>query len=85
MHSYIMEIRSITLKVIETYLEEFDGRRQSDGWITGEGWQARLVPLEDYVIGSLRFEQVRLEWKGDNEAVKAVWLPLQQKIIRPGG
>ncbi|MEN6463080.1 MAG: hypothetical protein ABFC94_17145 [Syntrophomonas sp.] len=85
MQSYTLEIRSISLKDIQAYLEELGGEMQPSGRIHGLGWQACLSPMEDYLIGSLRFEQVRLEWNGNEEAIKSVWLPLQQKIIRPGG
>lgn len=85
MPSYTLEIRSIPLKVIQTYLTEFGGEIQSNGRIEGPGWQAYLSPMEDYIIGPLKFEQVRLEWVGDEGALKTVWQPLQYKIIRPGG
>jgi hypothetical protein len=85
MQTYTLEIRSIPLNVIQTYLKELGGENKPNGRINGPGWQAHLYPMEDYVIGSIRFEQVKLEWSGDDKAIETVWLPFQKKIIRPGG
>lgn len=85
MHTNVVEIRGIALNIMQTYLEELGGKLQLDSWYKGQGWQAHLLPIEDYIIGPLRFEQVRLEWSGNDEAVHAVWVPLQQKFMRAGG
>lgn len=71
--------------LLREYLEELGGHVASDDCICGEGWQARLIAMEDYVIGSLRVGQVRLEWKGNDLALLQVWPRLEQKLARAGG
>ncbi|MGI5920654.1 MAG: hypothetical protein ACOX6I_02855 [Syntrophomonadaceae bacterium] len=85
MQNFVVEIRSIPIETIQSYLQEFGGELSRDGWTYGKGWQARLSPMDDYCIGSLRFDQVKLEWSGDEEALATMWQPFQKRITRPGG
>lgn len=85
MHIFTRELRSMPIWLIREYLEELGGSVTSDDCISGEGWQACLTAMEDYVIGSLRVGQVHLEWKGNDRALEQVWPRLEQKLARAGG
>lgn len=83
----VVELRSMPLWLMQAYLEELGGVLGEDGWISGqaEGWKARLTPMEDFVLGSLRVGQVRMEWQGDDPAYQTVWPLIRKKLIRGGG
>ncbi len=82
---YEREIRGVPLWVVREYLEQLGGQSKADGWLQGPGWKARLTPMEDYQIGSLRVGQVRLELHGDAGAVAEVRDALEKRLLRAGG
>ncbi len=84
-HIFTLELRSLPDWLMRAYLVELGGSLQPDGSVTGEGWQARLEPMEDFVIGSLRVGQVRLVWCGDVLALESIWPLVQKKLVRGGG
>lgn len=81
MHTITRELRSLPIGLLRKYLEELGGRITSDDCISGEGWQARLTQLEDFIIDSLHVAQVRLEWRGNEQAYQTCWQQLEQKLI----
>ena len=70
---------------LQEYLIDLGATLSADGWLYGEGWQARLTPLDDYVIGSLRVGRVRLELRGQVAALASVRHALAPKLLRAGG
>lgn len=85
MQHYSRELRSLPIWLLGEYLQEV-GAQPVGGWAyQGEGWQAQIVQLEDFVIGSLRVGQVRLDWQGDDRAQQLVWPLIEQKLMRAGG
>lgn len=85
MHHVTRELRSLPLWLLREYMEELGGQITSDDCITGPGWEARLTKVEDFSIGSLRVGQVRLDWKGDDQALASFWPKLEQRLMRAGG
>ena len=85
MHVLIREIHNISARLLREYLEELGGRVTADDCICGEGWQARLTQMKDSVTGALSVEQMRLEWRGDEQAFQCIWPLLEQKIMRAAG
>jgi hypothetical protein len=79
------QMRGMPLWLMREYLEELGGVMQPDGWITGEGWRARLTQLEDYRVRSLSIGQIRVEWEADEAAQARTWPLLEQKLLRAGG
>lgn len=70
---------------LQEYLTDLGATLSADGWLHGEGWQARLTQMDDYAIGSLRVGRVRLELRGDAGALEAVREALAPKLLRAGG
>ncbi|MBK9715209.1 MAG: DUF1952 domain-containing protein [Kouleothrix sp.] len=79
------EIRGIPLWLLRDYLVDLGGQIQPDGQVAGQGWRAQLTRLEDIRIGSLRIGEVRLELRGDAEAVELLELRMRPKLLRAGG
>lgn len=82
---YERTVTGISLWLLREYLEELGAREDERGWLRGEGWQARLTPIEDYRIGSLSVGQVKLEMTGEEQAVERVRRALEPKLMRAGG
>ncbi len=82
---YEREIRGVPMWVVREYRKQLGGQSKADGWLQGVGWKARLTPLDDYQIGSLRVGQVRLELQGDAKAVAEVRDALEKRLLRAGG
>ncbi len=80
-----MELRAVPLWLLRQYIVASGAQEQPDGWLHGDGWQARLSQIEDFQIGSLRVGQVRFELHGDATVIEAVWNELEPKLIRAGG
>jgi len=79
------EVRGIPLWLIREYLEELGGRPIGDDAAEGEGWAAKIEQIEDFKIGSLEIGQVRLTMEGDEAAVTALNLKMDDKLLRAGG
>ncbi|MDZ4158583.1 MAG: DUF1952 domain-containing protein [Anaerolineaceae bacterium] len=47
------------------YLVELGGVCSNDERARADGWEARLIQLPDYCVGSLRVGQIRLELTTD--------------------
>ena len=78
-------VTGIPLWLMREYLEQLGGQVQADGWLRGDGWQARLMQMEDQAIGSLRVGRVHLELSGEAEVVEQVRRALEPKLMRAGG
>ena len=78
-------VTGIPLWLMREYLEQLGGQVQADGWLRGDGWQARLMQVEDQAIGSLRVGRVHLELSGEAEVVEQVRRALEPKLMRAGG
>jgi molybdopterin synthase sulfur carrier subunit len=78
-------VRGVPLWLLREYVEQIGGQIVEGEWLTGAGWQARLTQAEDYEIGSLRVGQVRLELRGEAEAVEHARRALAPKLLRGGG
>ena len=78
-------VTGIPLWLMRQYLEQLGGQAQADGWLRGDGWQARLMQVEDQAIGSLRVGRVHLELSGEAEVVEHVRRALGPKLMRAGG
>jgi len=56
----IREIRGIPFFLLREYLEELGGTSTNEHRVEGPGWQAELVKMEPFRIGSLSVGQTRL-------------------------
>jgi hypothetical protein len=77
-------IRAVPLWLLEKYLTELGGEINHAGEVQGDGWRARLTQEEDHQVESLSVGQVRLELKGNDEAIQQVWQELEPKLQRAG-
>jgi hypothetical protein len=92
-------LRGIPRWLLRGYLEELGGhvvepdargpvRDAASGEedvLTGDGWKARLIQLEDFRVGSLSSGQVRLVVTGDPDAVRGMLSRLAPRLFRGGG
>ena len=85
MHQHIYDLRSMPFWLLKIYIEEVGGILQENGWYIGQGWKARIEKMDDFQIGSLSVSQVRLEWWGNEDAIKEILPKLEKKLIRAGG
>ncbi len=85
MPAQVQETRGVPLWLIRDYLVEGGGRADGDLRVLGDGWEVRLSEIEDFVLGSLRIEQVRLEIDGTADGVAQLWVFLEPKLLRAGG
>lgn len=79
------ELRGIPLWLLRDYLLDLGGNALSDEQVVGPGWQVQLTRLDDFRIGSLRVGQVRLELRGEPEALAKLEQGLRPKLLRAGG
>jgi hypothetical protein len=75
----------ITPWLMGEYFKDLGGVDLGGGWSGAEGWRARVLPAEDFVIGSLRVGRIRLQVEGTPEALARVRPLLDLKLIRGGG
>lgn len=67
---------------MQAYLEEVGGKLNVDNWFEGSGWKAKINKIDDFIVGSTRVGQVRLEWWGDEQAVRMVLPQLERLMAR---
>lgn len=79
------EIRGIPLWLLRDYLVDLGGQAQSEAQVIGPGWQAQLTRLADFRLGSLRVGQVRLDLRGEPDALARLEQGLRPKLLRAGG
>jgi len=79
------EVRGIPLWLIREYLVELGGRPIGEDRAEGEAWTAALEQIEDFRIGSLEIGQVRLTLEGEEAAIAALNLKMDDKLLRAGG
>ncbi len=82
---YEREMRGIPLWLLREYLQELGGQAQSERLVQAAGWRAHLTQLDDFVVGSLRVGQVRLEVEASPEAWLGLQPALERKLLRAGG
>lgn len=75
----------IPLWLAREYLVKLGGVCSDDERVLADGWEARLIQLPDYLIGSLRAGQIRLELTTDQPTYDQLWRLLDSKLIRDGG
>ena len=84
-------LRGIPRWLLRSYLEDLGGQADAayglseEDRLHGDGWDATLVQLEDYWIGSLSSGQVRVTVTGEPEAVTALLEALEPRLFRGGG
>lgn len=79
------DIRGIPLWLLRDYLIDLGGQLQPDGTVAGPGWAGQLTRLADFQIGSLRVGEVRVELRGEAEALEKLEIALRPKLLRAGG
>ena len=79
------DIRGIPLWLLRDYLIDLGGVLQPDGTVLGPGWSGQLTRLADFQIGSLRVGEVRVEIRGEDEALEKLEIGLRPKLLRAGG
>ena len=84
MATHVREIRGIPLWLLREYLVELGGSADGDR-VVGDGWDASIMQLADYQIGSLRVGQVRLAIDGDDDVLSYLKQRLELKLLRGGG
>ena len=82
-HSQV--IRAVPLWLLESYLVDAGGASTGEGRVDGDGWSAQLTQIDDFVIGSLRIGEVRLDIDGEPTAVRRLVETLEPRLIRAGG
>lgn len=81
----VREVRAVPIWLLREYLEGLGGKSDGDGLVHGPGWTATLTQIEDFVVGSLRVGQVRLEIEGKEKAIEKLRPVLEEKLLRAGG
>ena len=87
-------VRGMRRSLLVRYLEDLGGTAVTESaglaltpdedFAVGDGWQARLSQLEDYRIGALSSEQVRIEVTGDPDEVRGMLSRLAPRLSRHG-
>lgn len=75
----------IPLWLLREYLEELGGEADGENRVVGDGWTASLTEAEPVKLGSLVIGRVRLELKGEPDAIDRLNPELHMKTIRGGG
>lgn len=84
MPTQVQETRRVPLWLIRDYLVDGGGRADGDHRVVGDGWEVRPSEFDDFELGSLRFEQVRLDIDGTTNGVTRLWEFLEPKLVRAG-
>ena len=79
------KVHGVPFWLLQEYLEELGGVVREDGYVVGEGWEARFERVEDYRIGSLVIGAVYLEVKGQEATLTELEPVLNLKLLRGGG
>ena len=74
----------IPLWLLREYLVELGGESEGDNQVVGDGWIANLAEAEPVKLGSLRIGRVRLELKGEPDAIERLKPGLHLKTLRGG-
>ena len=87
-------LRGIPRWVLVGYLEALGGEAvetddpavagPDEDLVTGDGWQARLTQMEDFKVGALSSDQVRLVVTGDRDEVRGMLSRLAPRLSRGG-
>ena len=100
MAAFVREVRGLPLWLLREYLVEEGGRAEGENAegrdaegndaegktkVVGEGWTVRLEQMDDFVVGSLRVGQIRVELDGEPDALARMQAILERKLLRAGG
>jgi hypothetical protein len=80
-----LELRNLSGFRIMDYLVEAGGEPTGDLAVSGEGWLARLEPMEPAVVGAMRIPRDRLVIVGDDSAVERISAFMRRQTMRGGG
>ncbi|MFU8772284.1 MAG: DUF1952 domain-containing protein [Anaerolineales bacterium] len=82
---YTRQIRGIPLWLLQEYLLELGGSLKEEGIVQGEGWLAKIYPMQAFQIGSLSVGQVLLEIEASPLVLETIQPELEKKFLRAGG
>jgi len=80
----IREIRGIPFFLLREYLQEMGGWPEGEDQVRGPGWNALLVRMEPFRLGSLEVGQTRLEIQIEDNLVKDFLERFSRKTLRAG-
>lgn len=80
----IREIRGIPFFLLREYLEELGGTSTSEDRVEGPGWQADLVKMEPFRIGSLAVGQTKLTLEIEDQLADEFMERFALKTLRAG-
>jgi molybdopterin synthase sulfur carrier subunit len=79
------DVHGVPAWLIKEYLLELGGTEDNPDCIAGEGWRAKVQPIDPFRLGSITIGRVHLEIEGDKESIEALIPPLEMKLMRGGG
>ena len=82
--SIVREIRGIPLFLLREYLEELGGTSTNEDRVEGPGWQADLVKMEPFRIGSLSVGQTRMTLEIEDQLADEFMERFELKTLRAG-
>ena len=80
----IREMRGIPFFLLREYLEELGGTATSEHRVEGPGWQAELVKMEPFRLGSLSVGQTRMILEIEDHLADEFMERFAQKTLRAG-
>jgi len=80
----IREVRGIPFFLLREYLEELGGTSIGEHRVEGPGWQADLVRMEPFRLGSLSVGQTRLILEIEDPLADEFMERFAQKTLRAG-
>jgi hypothetical protein len=78
------QLHAIPLWLLREYLEELGGEAESDVYVVGDGWDARLEKQEPRQVGSLRVGIVQVTFQGTDAALQDLLPEFNKKTLRAG-
>ena len=77
-------MRGIPFFLLKEYLEELGGTSTSEHRMEGPGWQADLIKMEPFRIGSLSVGQTRLIFEIEDQLADEFMERFELKTLRAG-
>lgn len=85
MKKFTYDLSNVPFWLLQVYLEEMGGKLNLDNWFIGAGWKATIERTRELKTSSAKLNQVRLEWWGDERAIRDILPQLEQKMLKSGG
>jgi hypothetical protein len=85
MQNITREMRGIPLFLLQEYLLEMGGTLQDKNTVIGAGWNAQLISMEPFRLGSLAIGQVRVEIQIEDDKLMDFLDTFSKKTLRAGG